>query len=327
MGKIKRLALTAGFVFAAASICAFGTCYVKRQAARMHQKSCDGRIARISKEKRISEQKLGSAKRVEKIARLYLKSLGIENPKGTDYELIHNLLKYRIIKNQVTKSKLLKPDEQKTEVENNYLIVGGGGGLLLSSDGYFLTANHVVKSDTSKVTVTYDSKSRKARCICWIESFDAALCKMDMDKGQEFKVAKVRFAPLNKIRRGVLVEFLGQVKGKLYRQVGRILATNNTSNVKGNKGGPVSTFYSTLITTAYAEPGFSGGPVFLKKSGELVGFASFTASDNSFSGVARIDHFLQLLDECGELGIKNMKKERQSDSKKKTPKENDSSSL
>jgi len=308
MGRLKRAALASVFGLAIASAGAYGL-YMKKPAPKpavlMHEESCDRRIARFLEEKRKSEQRLSSySEKAEKIARLYQQSLGAEHPVWVDYEKITEILKLRMISEQIRNGKLLERDPQKNEIEKNFIQVNGGSGLLLTSDGYFITAHHVI-ANRSKINVMYNSMTKTARPVCWYKEFDAALCKMDMGEGQEFKVADIRLA--HKIRVGEYIEVLGQVNGKLYRQVGRVLDVDATTSVgKGECGGKPSIFQSTMVISAFVEPGFSGGPVFLKQSGELAGFTSYTAEDHSYSGVARFDHFGNLIEECLKLKIKDL---------------------
>jgi len=203
------------------------------------------------------------------------------------------LLRICAIADKMTGSALPNPETLKHGIEANYVQVNGGGGLLLSSDGYFITANHVAEAQQD-IIVRRGKETWNAKWLAKSEDRDAALCKAEMRGEQKFDVADIRFAPLERIQPGALVEVIGQVNGKLYWQVGKIVHTDANAPIKGEGGKPGRTYLSTVVISAYAEPGFSGGPVVLKETGELIGFMSYSHDKHEYSGVARIDHFASL---------------------------------
>ncbi len=227
------------------------------------------------------------------IVQLYFASLGIQQPTYEDYRLLSEVLSLQAVLKQVTTGPLMDPHAQKEEIERNFLYINGASGVLLSSNGYFITNHHIVEDSTSSFYVEYGSKSYAARCFLSYKEFDAALCKMAIGEGEEFRVNKIRFAPLNKIKRDKFVEVLGRVDGNVYYQVGRITNPEYTALVLGKHDKP-EPFYQTVRTSSYAQPGFSGGPVFLKDTGELVGLTCH-ADPGRESGACRVDHFLELI--------------------------------
>lgn len=225
---------------------------------------------------------------------LLLRSLGIENPTREDREKINNVVSLKKIIRQVTSAPTLKPELQKKEVEKNFLDVNGAGGVLLSSDGMFISVHHAVEKDPTNVVVEYNSKKYAASCLCWYDSYDAALCKLKSFYSWGSK-QDIRFASLDDLQKGRLVEVFGRVHSKPYYQVGSIINKNVDQPVQAPKGKPNTTYFSTITISAYSERGFSGGPVFLKDSGLLVGLTSYGSGGKGPSGAARIDHFVKLM--------------------------------
>lgn len=141
-----------------------------------------------------------------------------------------------------------------------------GTGFVVDSDGYILTAEHVL-SDTERVWVTTDSgRVYEAHVAAADRRSDLALLKVDV-KG----LPAVEFAPT--VERGQWVLTLGNpfglaTSGEMACSVGVISATDRHLN---KLSADQCRDYSHLLqTTAAINPGNSGGPLF-DLNGKVVG--------------------------------------------------------
>ena len=224
-----------------------------------------------------------------KVGRLYLHSLLVENPTYVDYSILIEMLSFQAMIKQVTDSTVIDPTTLKDQIKRNYISVNGGGGILLSTDGYFITAYHVV-ANSENFYVQYNGRTYNAQRIVWNPNYEVAICKIDFGPNVEFSPTNVRFARLGKIRKGANIEVFGHVGDNQYFQMGRIVNNNVESLLDGGLH-----VYSMVETTALSTGGFSGGPVILQDTGELVGITSYSKGMPGELGAARIDQFLEVM--------------------------------
>ncbi len=223
-----------------------------------------------------------------RLAKLYFDTLGIRNPTYNEYQSLINVLTVQAIIKQVTEGQLLDPSAQKAEIKNNYIEVNGAGGVLLSTDGWFITAYHVV-ANSEYFSVNYNGRNYSATRVVWNQSYEVALCKIDFGD-IEFRPTNVRFAALRKIRKGANIEVFGRVGSNEYFQMGKI-TDNDVHSSLDNK----QEAFSMVQTSAFSTGGFSGGPVVLADTGELVGITSYSQGLPGPLGAARIDRFLEVM--------------------------------
>lgn len=140
---------------------------------------------------------------------------------------------------------------------------GGGSGFFISSDGYLVTNNHVIASDSGQVvnsiTVTLtNGKEYKARIVGRDTTSDLAVLKID-ETGLPF----VRFGQSSNLRAGDWVVAIGNPLG-----IGSSVTAGIVSAVQRNFGAGA---YDRFIQTDTAiNQGNSGGPLF-DMNGNVVG--------------------------------------------------------
>ena len=140
---------------------------------------------------------------------------------------------------------------------------GGGSGFFISADGYIVTNNHVIASDSgqvvSSITVTLtNGKEYKARLIGRDAQSDLAVLKIDAT-GLPF----VRFGQSSGLRAGDWVVAIGNPLG-----IGSSVTAGIVSAVQRNFGAGA---YDRFIQTDTAiNQGNSGGPLF-DMNGNVVG--------------------------------------------------------
>lgn len=140
---------------------------------------------------------------------------------------------------------------------------GGGSGFFISSDGYLVTNNHVIASDSGQVvnsiTVTLtNGKEYKARIIGRDSTSDLAVLKIDATD-----LPFVRFGQSSNLRAGDWVVAIGNPLG-----IGSSVTAGIVSAVQRNFGAGA---YDRFIQTDTAiNQGNSGGPLF-DMNGNVVG--------------------------------------------------------
>ncbi len=149
-------------------------------------------------------------------------------------------------------------------------MVGEGSGFFISSDGYVVTANHVVDHATKVQVTTSDGKVYPAHVVGTNSGTDVALLKIDGGKNFTY----VKFAG-QKPRVGDWVVAIGNPFG---------LGNTATAGIVSARGRNInmSTYDNYLQIDAPINRGNSGGPTF-NMQGEVVGIndAIFTPSGGS----------------------------------------------
>lgn len=133
-----------------------------------------------------------------------------------------------------------------------------GSGFIISSDGFILTAAHVVKDATEVVVKLNDRREMAAKIVGSDPRSDVAILKIDAAN-----LPKVTIGDANKLRVGEWVLAIGSPFG---------FENTATSGIVSAKGRslPRENYVPFIQTDVAINPGNSGGPLF-NMNGEVVG--------------------------------------------------------
>ena len=156
---------------------------------------------------------------------------------------------------------------------------GLGSGVIVSSDGYILTAQHVIEG-ASKVTVTTtDGKTSTATVVGSSTTDDIALLKVE--------ASGLTAAPIatSTAQAGQVVLAIGDPLGEYPGSVtlGIVSGTGRTIQVGDTATGATVTRTNLIQTDAALNEGNSGGPI-LNTRGEVIAIA--TATSTTAQGLA-----------------------------------------
>ena len=156
---------------------------------------------------------------------------------------------------------------------------GLGSGVIVSSDGYILTAQHVIEG-ASKVTVTTtDGKTSTATVVGSSTTDDIALLKVE--------ASGLAAAPIatSTAQAGQVVLAIGDPLGEYPGSVtlGIVSGTGRTIQVGDTTTGATVTRTNLIQTDAALNEGNSGGPI-LNTRGEVIAIA--TATSTTAQGLA-----------------------------------------
>jgi serine protease Do len=151
-----------------------------------------------------------------------------------------------------------------------------GSGVIVSSDGYILTANHVVDgADKVKVSLSTGDQEYNAKVIGTDPLTDVAVLKLDMEKS----LPAVTLGDSEKLEVGDVVLALGNPFG-----VGQTVTMGIISAV-GRRGFDIAAYENFIQTDAAINVGNSGGAL-VDAAGRLVGINTAILSDSGgFMGV------------------------------------------
>ena len=144
---------------------------------------------------------------------------------------------------------------------------GEGSGMVISSDGYILTAHHVVENVDRILVWFYDGRVVPAELVGSDERSDVALLKVDLDE-----LITVEFGDASALKVGEWLVSIGTPFSNDFS-----VATGVVSGL--NRSVPVaeSTYVPFIQTDAAINPGSSGGPLF-NLDGQVVGMNSLIFS-------------------------------------------------
>ena len=146
--------------------------------------------------------------------------------------------------------------------------LGLGSGIIVSKQGYILTNQHVVGTDSKKCYITTENGETLDGKIIWSNSdIDLAIIKVD----KIFKVA-MEIGNSNSVRIGEDVYAIGNPIGYEFQRTvtgGIISAVNRTVKIK-NEDETYSYMSNLIQTDATINPGNSGGPL-INCNGEVIG--------------------------------------------------------
>jgi S1-C subfamily serine protease len=160
---------------------------------------------------------------------------------------------------------------------------GLGSGWVYSSDGYIVTNNHVVGSET-KVEVDFSSGLKTFGNVVGTDGYsDLAVIKVDVTSSE---LTPIPLGDSNQLQVGQTVVAIGNPFGLsdtmttgIISALGRGLPSTSTTQVAG--GGYFST-PDIIQTDAAINPGNSGGPL-LNLNGQVIGITSQIETNNSTS--------------------------------------------
>lgn len=146
--------------------------------------------------------------------------------------------------------------------------LGLGSGIIVSKQGYILTNQHVVGSDSKKCYVTTESGETFDGKIIWTNSdIDLAIIKVD----KLFNIA-IDIGDSNSVKIGEDVYAIGNPIGYEFQRTvtgGIISAVNRTVKIK-NEDETYSYMSNLIQTDATINPGNSGGPL-INSDGSVIG--------------------------------------------------------
>jgi serine protease Do len=151
-----------------------------------------------------------------------------------------------------------------------------GSGVIVSSDGYVLTASHVVEgADRVKVSLSTGDQEYDAKLVGTDPATDVAVLKLDMEKA----LPAVTLGDSEKLEVGDVVLALGNPFG-----VGQTVTMGIISAV-GRGGFGIAGYENFIQTDAAINPGNSGGAM-VDAAGRLVGInTAIVSGSGGFMGV------------------------------------------
>jgi serine protease Do len=159
---------------------------------------------------------------------------------------------------------------------------GTGSGVIVTSDGYILTAQHVVEGATAVSVTLADGKTYDARVIGISSTDDVALIKIDATG-----LTAAPIAPSGSLAVGEVVLAIGDPLGQYAGSVtlGIVSGTDRTIQVGDPSTRTEVTRTRLIQTDAALNEGNSGGPL-LDTQGRIVGIVTATASSAEGLGFA-----------------------------------------
>ena len=164
---------------------------------------------------------------------------------------------------------------------NSVQTAGVGSGVIVSSDGYILTAQHVVEGASSVTVTTSNGKTYDATVVATSPTADVALIKIN--------ATGLRAAPISHsgVAAGEVVLAIGDPLGQYADSVtlGIVSGTDRTIQVADQTTGAAVTRSNLIQTDAALNEGNSGGPL-ITTSGQVVGIATATSTSAQGLGFA-----------------------------------------
>ncbi|MEL4356620.1 MULTISPECIES: S1C family serine protease [unclassified Luteococcus] len=158
---------------------------------------------------------------------------------------------------------------------------GAGSGMVITSNGYVLTNYHVVQSSTRvQVQVASTRKTYVATVVGHDASNDVALLKLEGAENLETVTIDD-----DQVRAGDSVTAVGNANGQGYLSAAAGTVTDTSSSITVTNESSASgreELTDVLKTTAGAQPGDSGGPMY-DAEGEVLGMT--TAGQTASSGI------------------------------------------
>ena len=160
---------------------------------------------------------------------------------------------------------------------------GSGSGVIISTDGYIMTANHVIEGADSIIVILNDKRTFTAKLVGGDADTDIALIKIEADNLQpiprgdsdELKVGEWVLAVGNPF------ELTSTVTAGIVSAKGRPNYNYGSSEREDNEKSRISSF---IQTDAAVNPGNSGGAL-VNTRGELVGInTNIYSQSGNFTG-------------------------------------------
>ncbi len=158
---------------------------------------------------------------------------------------------------------------------------GVGSGVIVSSNGYIVTAEHVVEGASSVTVTTASGKTYDATVVGTSSTADVALIKINASGLTAAPIASAG-AEVGQVVLAI-GDPLGQYAGSV--TLGIVSGTDRTIQVADQTTGAQITRTNLIQTDAALNEGNSGGPL-ITTSGEVVGIATATAASAQGLGFA-----------------------------------------
>lgn len=162
--------------------------------------------------------------------------------------------------------------------------VGFGSGVILHDSGIILTNDHVVrKSEGENITVEFYTKQgeeplfRKAKLLLLSQNHDLAILKVDLPEGYHAIELWQPSDAIKSIDIGHPIGIIGNPKGQGFKANCGIISGIESPEINGR------TFNKLFTIDARVNPGNSGGLVFDRNTGSLVGIV--VAMDTQADGI------------------------------------------
>ena len=171
---------------------------------------------------------------------------------------------------------------------------GLGTGFYVTTDGYIITAKHVVAGATSFTAIDNDQDNRPLQLIAVSDTHDLALLKADILGGGPIPA----FLPVAKDNpyQGKHIAVIGCPKGYIDS------VTQGVVSYPQRPEEPFSELHQAFQTDAAINPGNSGGPA-VDGNGECVGVAVWKLSDVSVDNMAFCVRNDAVREFCAENGV------------------------
>jgi serine protease Do len=161
-------------------------------------------------------------------------------------------------------------------------VSGSGSGVIVSTDGYILTAQHVIEGATSLSVTLADGSTHNATLTATSSTADVALIKID--------ATGLTAAPIgsdSSLQEGDLIVALGNPLGQYAGSatLGIVSGLNRSIEVVDSTTRQTISRSGLIQTDAALDEGSSGGPL-IDAQGRVVGIATATSSSAQDLGFA-----------------------------------------
>ena len=136
-----------------------------------------------------------------------------------------------------------------------------GTGVVWSSDGYIVTASHVIGGSAEPTVKLSDGRELNAKVVGRDQYTDVALLKVEADR-----LSAIQTGSTNDVRVGQFVLALANAFGKKASATSGIV-TSQSRSMRGWWGVMIE---DAVVTDAKLNPGYSGGPL-VDASGRMLG--------------------------------------------------------
>lgn len=168
----------------------------------------------------------------------------------------------------------------------------GGSGVVWSSDGYIVTANHVVGRLNEVEVGLRDGRSIKAKVVGHDQYSDVALLKIEEDK-----LTPIEAGDSEAVRAGQFVLALANPFGE-QPSVTSGIVTSPKRTIRGWWGRLME---NIIVTDAPLNPGYSGGPL-VDAAGRMIGLnAAYVYSRGIAVPISTVKHVVERLMRDGRM--------------------------
>ncbi len=164
-------------------------------------------------------------------------------------------------------------------ISTGRIVEGRGSGFVVTSQGDVLTAAHVIQGDRRPRVTFPDGRSFRGTVLLEDSRTDVALLRVDYRGAPPLALGSSEHLSI-----GTGVAVLGYPLSQSFEALGFRAATPTlvqgiVAARQAHRPTPLSQPVQLLQIDANLNPGHSGGPVFLRSTGEVVGIANSTIHD------------------------------------------------